>query len=91
MEELSFNYSLNFWACLLVCFREHVLFSCPNDLCLDGKTSNSCYISMHVAGASEAATVGKEWTCYSCGSLLVEDVSCRTLSGEIYTKGICDL
>ena len=62
-------------------YREHALFSCPNELCLDGNTSNSYYISMHVAGASEAATVGKEWTCYSCGSLLVENVSCRTLSG----------
>lgn len=57
------------------------MFSCPNEGCSEGGRSDNCYISMHVAGASEAATVGREWICYTCGSQLVEDVSCRTISG----------
>jgi hypothetical protein len=55
------------------------VFSCPNESCRG--EGDSCYISMHVAGASESATVGREWMCYNCGSQLVEDVSCRTLAG----------
>ncbi len=66
---------------LLLYFRENAVFSCPTEGCCDGKTSNSTYISVHVAGASEATTVGQEFTCYTCGSQLVEDVSCRTLAG----------
>ena len=62
--------------------REHAVYSCPNEGCNEGSTPATSYISMHVAGASEAATVGREWTCYKCGTQLVEDVSCRTLSGR---------
>lgn len=61
--------------------REHAVFSCPSKGCCDGKESDNSYVSVHVAGASEAATVGKEWTCYACGSQLVEDVARRTLNG----------
>lgn len=61
-------------------FRESAVFSCLNESCND-EMSKNVYISVHVAGASEASTVGGEFTCYTCGSQLVEDVSCRTLTG----------
>lgn len=66
---------------MILC-REHAVFSCCNEGCSDSGASKTCYISMHMAGASESATVGKEWTCYVCGAQLVEDVSCRTLAGN---------
>ncbi len=60
--------------------RESAVFSCPNDCCSLGEVSR--YISVHVAGASEAATINGDWSCYSCGVPLIEDVSCRTLAGQ---------
>lgn len=60
-----------------------MVFSCHTEGCSDGQNA---YICVHVAGASEAATVDREFVCYACGSQLEEDVSCRTLAGTFLLR-----
>ena len=64
-----------------IIFREHAVFSCPTEGCGDGEDGSNYYVSVHVAGASEASTVGKEWICFTCGAQLTEKLSCRQLEG----------
>ena len=71
-----------------VCYTfasQHACYSCPNESCARGDREENRYIRLHVAGASEAMTISSgDFTCYNCGTQLVENVSLRTLASKSF-------
>ena len=52
-------------------------YFCPQGYC-EGHKGNH-FIRIYVAGAKEAHTIRKDFTCTFCGNVLEEDVSCRQI------------
>ncbi|XP_052270596.1 minichromosome maintenance domain-containing protein 2-like isoform X3 [Dreissena polymorpha] len=63
-----------------------VRYYCPDTDC-EGYYGNQ-YIRVHVPGASEAQTVGRDFKCASCLCTLQEDKSSRTLSERVVAEVI---
>lgn len=59
-------------------------YRCPVSEC-SGSDENM-YIRLHTAGAKEAQTVRKDFHCFCCGSLLVEDINARILGERLVLK-----
>ena len=52
-------------------------YFCPQGYC-EGNKGNH-FIRIHVAGAKEAHTIRRDFTCTFCAAVLEEDVSCRQI------------
>ncbi|XP_072171491.1 minichromosome maintenance domain-containing protein 2-like [Diadema setosum] len=61
-------------------------YRCPIMKC--SGSDDNVYIRFHTAGAKEAQTVRKDFHCFYCGSVLVEDVHGRILGEKVVLKMI---